>query len=165
MIVGVGVSVLVLIFLGTFSGSAYEIQEASIDAIDTTVVVNEFWTPLINTSVGLNLDPIQPGTLVLTNGSGGTLSLANFTVDYYNGNLTLLTSALNNTQINASYHAGNATVKNNIKGGIINSFEALETSGSYLPLIVLAVIIALILTLVLGFGGLGKAGGMKGSAL
>jgi len=44
-----------------------------------------------------------------------------------------------------------ATIKDNVKSGIKSSFEALEQTGDYLPIIVLAVVIALVLFLVLGF--------------
>ena len=46
----------------------------------------------------------------------------------------------------------------------MSGFDALEQTGSYMPIIVLAVIIALVLSLVLGFSGMvGGYGG--GSAL
>jgi len=93
LIVGIGVSVLVLIFVGTLSGQTYELAEADITAIT------------------------------------------------------------------------NATIENDVRNAIGSGFEALETTGSYLPLIVLAVVIALVLTLVLGFTGLGGVGGGRGSAL
>jgi len=57
----------------------------------------------------------------------------------------------------------NTTIKNHIKDSVISGFSALETTGDYLPIIVLAVVISLVLGLVLGFGGIGGAG--RGQAL
>lgn len=90
LISGIGVSVLVLIFVGVLGGQTYQLVEADIDAIS------------------------------------------------------------------------NATIKDHVKGGIVSGFEALEQTGEYLPIIVLAVIIALVLTLVLGMTRIG-AGGAGGA--
>lgn len=90
LIVGVGVSVLVLIFVGALGGQTYNLVEPDIDAIT------------------------------------------------------------------------NDTVKQHVKNSIISGFSALEQTGNYLPIIVLAVVIALVLMLVLGFtafGGAGMGGG------
>jgi len=58
----------------------------------------------------------------------------------------------------------NQTVEDSIKNGIISGFEALENTGNYLPIIVLAVVISLVLFLVLGMTG-SVGGGGRGSAL
>ncbi len=58
----------------------------------------------------------------------------------------------------------NATIRNYVKGSIISAFSALNTTGTYLPIIVLAVVIAVVLSLVLGFTALGGGRG-GGSAL
>ena len=47
----------------------------------------------------------------------------------------------------------NANVRNDVKGAIESGFEALEVSGNYLPIIVLAVVIFIVLGLVTGMGG------------
>jgi Na+-driven multidrug efflux pump len=92
LIVGVGVAVLVLIFVGSLGGQTYELVESDIEAIS------------------------------------------------------------------------NQTIEDSVKGGIISGFKALEQTGDYLPIIVLAVVISLVLMLVLSFtnfnGGMGR-----GSAL
>jgi hypothetical protein len=87
LIVGVGVAVLVLIFVGTLGGQTYQLTESKINAITNT------------------------------------------------------------------------TIQNSVKSGIISGFEALEQTGDYLPIIVLAVVIALVLFLVLGFTNMGGGGG------
>ena len=56
------------------------------------------------------------------------------------------------------------TIKAHVKAGITSAFDAQEQTGNYLPLIVLAVVIFLVLSLVLGFTALG-GGRMGGSAL
>lgn len=92
LIAGVGVAVLVLIFVGALGGQTYEMVEPDIDAITNT------------------------------------------------------------------------TIRDHVKNSIVSGFSALETTGDYLPIIVLAVVIALVLTLVLGFMAFG-GGGYRGSAL
>ncbi len=62
----------------------------------------------------------------------------------------------------------NTTIKNHVKNSIIAGFEALETTGNYLPIIVLAVIIFIVLSIVMGlgaFGGMGAGGATYGGAL
>jgi len=89
LIVGIGVSVMVLIFIGALGGQTYNLVEEDIDNIS------------------------------------------------------------------------DATIKASVKSGITSGFEALEQTGNYLPIIVLAVVISLVLTLVLGFtafGGMGRGG-------
>ena len=58
----------------------------------------------------------------------------------------------------------NTTIKNHVKDGIVSGFSAMEQTADYLPIIVLAVIISLVLVLVLGFTNF-SAGGGRGSAL
>ena len=89
MIVGVGISVLLLIFVGSLGGQTWELVEDDVDAITNT------------------------------------------------------------------------TISNSIKNGVISGFEALEQTGDYLPIIVLAVVITLVMALVLSLGGLGgmRSGG------
>ena len=47
-------------------------------------------------------------------------------------------------------------IQASVKSGISSGFEALETTGDYLPLIVLAVVISIVLALVLGMGSLNQ---------
>lgn len=93
LIVGIGVSVLVMIFVGSLGGQTYNLVEDDIDAITNT---NVSWA---------------------------------------------------------------------VKNSIVSGFSALETTGNYLPIIVLAVVISLVLGLVLSFTSFGGAGVRGGSAL
>jgi hypothetical protein len=54
----------------------------------------------------------------------------------------------------------NDSIKNYTKDGIISSFKALKSTGSYLPIIVLAVVIFIVLGLVIGMTGI--TGPMRG---
>jgi hypothetical protein len=57
----------------------------------------------------------------------------------------------------------NTTVKNHVKTAIISGFSTLEQTANYMPLIILAVIIFIVLALVLGFTALGGGNQMGGS--
>jgi len=58
-----------------------------------------------------------------------------------------------------------ANIKLSVTNAITSGFEAVETSGQYLPIVVLAVIISIVLTLVVGMGGGGGRGAYYGGAL
>ena len=93
LVVGVGVAVLVLIFVGVLGGQTYQLVESDLDSIT------------------------------------------------------------------------NDTIRTSIKNSIISGFSALEQTGDFLPIIVLAVVIFLVLSLVLGFTAFGGGIGGGGSAL
>ena len=59
----------------------------------------------------------------------------------------------------------NTTVKGHVKASIIAGFESLEQTGNYMPIIVLAVVISLVLALVLSFSNFSGGMGGRGSAL
>lgn len=168
LIVGVGVAVLVLIFVGSLGGQTYQLVEDDIEEIAENLITDEQVTVLNQTTVQLNHNFIQEGTLTLTNGSvaGPDVGLGNFTIDYDDGSLTLLATGdgLNNTLLFANYTWGSVDVRNAVQEGIVSGFEGLEQTGDYLPIIVLAVVIALVLSLVLGFTAFGNRG-LSGGAL
>jgi len=58
---------------------------------------------------------------------------------------------------------GNTTIKGYVKQGIASGFNAYAKTGQYLPLIVLAVVIGVVITVVLGIAPMGGYAG--GSAL
>jgi hypothetical protein len=95
LIVGVGVSALVLIFVGALGGSTYNLVEPKIDEI------------------------------------------------------------------------GNESIKEYTKEGIVSAFQALSATGSYLPIIVLAIVIFIVLGLIFTMvgGGMGMGYGGRGGAL
>lgn len=53
----------------------------------------------------------------------------------------------------------NGTIEASVKNAVVSSFGALEQTGDYLPIIVLAVVISLVMFLVLGFTAMGGSGG------
>jgi hypothetical protein len=83
LIIGVGVSVLLLIFIGVLGGQAYSLTQSNIESINDTII------------------------------------------------------------------------KGYVKDAITSGFQSLKTVGQYMPLVVLAVVIAVILTVVLGLGVFG----------
>lgn len=161
LIVGVAVATLVLIFVGSLGGQTYEQVEADIDAINDYVPVTaDTFTALNGTAVALDNTFIESGTLTLENATN-VIALTNFTIDYDAGTVLLKFATYNNTAFTANYTYDRQDVKNNIKNSIISSFSALEDTGSYLPIVVLAVVIVLVMALVLGMGGItaGRGGG------
>lgn len=58
----------------------------------------------------------------------------------------------------------NTTIKTYVKEGIAEGFNAYAKTGQYLPLIVLAVVIGVVITVVLGIAPMGGMGG-SGNAL
>ena len=72
------------------------------------------------------------------------------------GTLGGSTYTLVESDINA---ISNDSIKNYTKDGIISAFKALKTTGSYLPIIVLAVVIFIVLGLILGMTGMSIGGG------
>jgi hypothetical protein len=55
----------------------------------------------------------------------------------------------------------NSDIKASVEGGIVSSFKALETVGQYMPIVVVALIIGIVLSVVLGFTAFssGRMGG------
>lgn len=163
LIVGVGVSVLVLIFVGTLGGQTFNLVEDDIDALATTAVTNESITMLNSTAVAATNAPIHVGTITILN-SSADVGLGNFTIDYNAATFTLLNNAYNNTALDVSYTYGNRTIANHIKDAAIAGFEGLEQTGDYLPIIVMAFVIAFVLIIVLTNMG-GFSGGKDNTAL
>ena len=158
LVVGVGIATLVLIFVGSLGGQTYNLVETDLDNIANDAVSAESFTALL-TGTSLANDYIQSGTLILANNTK-TINLANFTIDYDAGTVTLVTATYNNTAFTANYTHGDLTIRNSVKQSIVSGFAALEDTGSYLPIVVLAVIISIVLALVLGMTNV--AGGNRG---
>lgn len=162
LIVGVGVSVMVLIFVGTLGGQTYNLTQEDIDGISGTVV-NETFTGDTTVPARLAHGAIDSSTLVITNATGGQVAAADLSTVPSKGTVKVLTATLEDVKLNASYTYGTAAVETNVKASITSGFEALEQTGNYLPIIVLAVVISLVLVLVLSFTSLGSGG--SGTAL
>ena len=166
LIVGVGVSVLVLIFVGSLGGQTFQLVESDIDKIGNNVVTGERFLTLNGTAVDLTNVPLQAGTLVFTNGSDVVQQVGNYTITSLpSSSITFINNAFNNTNLSAAYTWGDLSIRNSIKGSAIAGFAALEQTGEFLPLIVLAVVITLVLGLILSFTVIGNKSGGQGSVL
>ena len=167
LVVGVGVAILVLVFVGSLGGQTYNLVEPDLIKLGSTNVSGEVLNLSQSTAQYLSHSSIHPGTLVIQNGTGGIIvELSNFTFNPQDAYLLLTNETYENVTLLANYTYGNTTIEHSIREGIINSFDALEQTGSYLPIIVLAVVIALVLALVLGMGAIGKGNNNdRGSAL
>ena len=166
LIVGVGVSVLVLIFVGALGGQTYNLVEDDIDALGSTTVSGDTFTLLNGTAARLNHGQIHTDSLSIYNATGlGVIGLANFTINYPEGTVSMADAGrvANNTNLGANYTYGLASARNDVRNSIVSGFNALETTGNYTPLIVLAVVIALVLSLVLGFTAFGQPRGGGGA--
>ena len=162
LIIGIGIAVFVLIFAGSLGGQTYELVEDDITLTGTVIDQQIAISNSSTTSLGqyfvriISIENISDSTI--------PLSTSEFSIDSIAGTLLLTNHTRTAGTYNISYDYGNATIENNIRGGIISSFEALETSGDYLPIIVLAVVIAIVLFMVMGMAGTRITGG-GGTAL
>ena len=166
LIIGVGVATLVLIFIGVLGGSVYSQTEADIDALSGTVTNESIGTSNATGYLSETMaeTPVVASSAVVRCG-GTTLTSGNYTATSY-GSLVVDSSATycNATAVYADYNYGDAVIEARVKASITSGFEALETSGNYLPIVVLAVIIFVVLGLVtsLQFAGGGNMGGGYG---
>lgn len=168
LVIGIGIAVMTLVMTGTLSGEVYQSTESDIDNIANNVVTAEslFLNNVTNTAFANTY--VQQSTLVVYNSSGTSFGLGNFTIDYDSGLIRLATvdTIPNGTTVLANYTSGAVSVRNSIKNGISSSFEAMQTTGDYMPLVVLAFIIVLILGLIVGLTSVaGVSGGRGGGAL
>ncbi len=161
LIVGVGISVMILIFVGTLGGQTFNVVEDDITTIGNKTF-SESVAILNNTPAYLTYKELHTNMLTIENASNTQLGLGNFTIDYTNGILTLNDAGFNGT-VTANYSYGHIDIQTHVRSGITSSFSALEQTGDYLPLIVLAVVISLVLSLILGFTMFGNKG--SGSVL
>jgi len=165
--VGIGLAVLIMVFIGSLSGLTFNLVEDDLDDIANNAVTADTFIAVNGTAVKLDHSFIQEGTLTLENDTNQeVVGLGNFTVDYDAGTVTLSPTATHDTYngstFSANYTWGISEIRTSAKAGIVSGFDALEQSGDYLPIIVLAVVISLVLALVLGFTAFGGMGGATG---
>lgn len=160
LIVGIGVCATILIFVSVLSGGVYQTTSPQITSLSTNFVnettgnISFAKLPYVYNTTNNN---IYPGTETLriwnNTADYGLLVLnTNYTVlSYPNGQFTITGIGLwNNSYIylNASYTIGNPVIEGNITSAIINSFVAINYTGGYLPVIVIALVIIIILGMV-----------------
>jgi len=169
LIVGVGIAVLVMIFVGSLGGNVYSELETDIAAIGANNLTETFTGVTLNQSIELAHWFIQTDTLLIDDTTNGTaLSLtAQFNNLTYGDNggysLTMNDTLYGGADMQFTYLWGNADVRTSVQDGVVAGFSGLEQTGDFLPIIVLAVVIALVLALVLGFTNFG--GTRAGNAL
>jgi len=157
LIVGVGVGTLVLIFVGALGGQTYNLVETDLNDISGKVV-NEKINVTNGVETSFGYDGVNEATLALGNQTE-PVGVGNFTIDYAEGKLTLNTATYDGQEIIANYTFGDSSIETSLKAGIVSAFEAQEQTGEYMPIMVLAVVIGLVLTIVLGFTAFGNGGG------
>lgn len=163
-IVGIGVGTLIAIYMSVLSGQSYQLSEASVNKIGNYEVDLESFTPIINTTLQLGHNYIQAGTLTIQNGTN-PIGLGNFTIDYNDGSLTMLTPQFNNTALQTNYTWGAADVRANVANSAIAGFNTFRQTNEQSSLMGLAIMVFLVLTLVLGSlatMGFGITGGGSG---
>lgn len=165
LIIGVGVGVLSLIFIGVLGGQTYNLTESQIEEIGNRTVYTKLITPTENVTFTLN-SPIRSGTFTARNASNSSeiYGSGNYTLNAELGTFTLINYQYSGSQSNLSYEWGNRDVTTSIKNSIVYGFNALEQTGLFLPIIVLAVVITIVLGAILGMlfvstTGLGRRGG------
>lgn len=150
LIVGMAVAGLLFTFTLVLGGETFEIVEDDIDEINsyseanhTFVADNATWT-LINAS-------LRSGTLELYNTTGWTDNTSDFSVNYTTGRVLLVSDneSLNGTSMRAVYEFDDGLIRNAIRSGILSNFEAQQQIGDYMPIVVLAIIITLVIGLII----------------
>ena len=150
LIVGFAVAGLLYTFVSVISGQTFEIVEEDIAAIrsytDTNhsfVADNTTWVDLGNTTLR---------HLVIYNTTGWTVNTSDFTVNTTTGLVKLSSdfAVLNGTTMQAVYQYDDGTIRSAIQGGILSNFEAQQQIADYMPIIVLAIIITIVIGLIIG---------------
>lgn len=172
LITGVGIVAMVLILIVTLGGSTYNLIEEDIDGIGAASASGTF-TALNTSWVYLDNSLIQLDTLTIVNATSVS-TLANFSVNRTTG-MVLLTSGdavYNNTLMTYGYTYDTSTqsadVREGSQDGIVSAFRALSSTGNYLPIIVLSIIITIVIGMIFSsLGGIDqtKFGGKGGNAL
>lgn len=151
LITGVGIAVMVLIFVSVMGGSTYNAAEADINSIGGEVTGEVLGTADATGYLVANLSytPVVQGSeTIYANGT----PITGYTIDYSTGQVTVNDTAAANATITADYKWGQYDIYNNIKTSITSSFKALNQTGKYMPLIVVAVMITIVLGLVVNIG-------------
>lgn len=164
LVATVGVGVLLLIMMSTFSGQTVRITEPIVDNMLITKTGYNFTVTLSNVSTRSlgNLHVIN-GTLTLRNRTSSPGSLVNFTINYVNGSIKVAAGALkgymfNGKAYNASYQWKNYSIKSQVQNTQLGGLDAQRQTGTFMPIIVLAAVFALIFAFIKA-GDFGSGGG------
>ena len=157
LVVGVAVVTLILIFTSALSGQTFNLIEPDLNAVGTaTVISGDTFTAINATAVSLDHGSINPASLQIFNSTSNLQTNGTaYTVNYVTGAVTLRDVSQNNTLFSASYTYDDPAVRDSVKTSILNGFSTMKTTSQYLPIVVLAVIISIVLVLVLSFTEMG----------
>ena len=159
LISGIAIAVLLLIMIGTLGGEVFKTAEPDINSI-ASWVENETYT--VHNGTPQTLSHAAPISSLQIYNATSMVAIPRTSYQLEgDGNVVNWTDShgYNNTLVSAYYYEGNINITMPIKSSIINSFIALEKTGKYLPIIVLAVIIGLVLVMILGLGLTGRQSG------
>jgi len=153
LIVGMAVAGLLYTFTTVLSGETYEIVEEDLDAISSYSSKNMTFTAS-NTSWTLLRPLLKQGSVHLYNRTTWTDNTSHFDINYTTGKVNLTLEAmsentLHGTTMTAVFEYDDENIKNAVKGGIRSNFEAQQQIGDYLPLIVLAIVITIVIGVII----------------
>jgi hypothetical protein len=163
LIVGIGVSVMVIILVGALGGKTYNVVEPSINEIYGNQAMESF-TASNASYTNLDFTQIVNSTFKVSNGSSSVaIAHTNYTLDPTTGSFILSPKSQYvdtlGGELYANYTYGDIDIKNSIDDAIGGGFQALSDLGDLLPLIVLAFVMGLVLFMVVGLGGVTNRGG------
>lgn len=153
LILGFAIAGLLYTFTSVLTGETYEIVEDDLDAISSYTSANTSFVASNTTWVTIR-PLLRSGEVALYNTSTYTDNTTDFSVNYTTGKVLLTLevsseSTLHQTTMRAVYQYDDETIKNAVKGGILSNFEAQQEIGSYLPIVALAIIITIVISLII----------------
>jgi hypothetical protein len=172
VIVILGIVGFLIVFMAIFSGSTYQVIEPLINDLEITNTKINFTFTASNTSmVSLGNKNLINGTLTIQN---KTLKLpnvnVNYTVNYINGSLKLKAGGMNGRmqngkKYNATYTYDNLTLEARAKSTIEKSIDANGTAGTYMPIIVMAILSFMVISAFVSLGFVKGRGGSNDGVL
>lgn len=173
LVAGFGVAAFIMIIMSVLSGSTYQITEPMLNNLGMEIQRLNYTFTASNTSmVSLGNVLLYNGTLTIQNKTFKSSDAnANYTVNYNNGSLKLKAGGFlgrmqNGKKYNATYYYRNNTLQAKTKYAVENGITGLQTIGNYMPLIVLAFVAVMLLSLIfMQTGGIMGSGGGGGGVL
>ena len=117
LIVGVGIAVLVILFVGVLGGKSYSISESKINALYGTVN-NETWSATANTAHTLNNDVLSKVSVFNATDPYTELANTQYHVGTSSGIITINDTGFNTFLVGANYTYGDPNIQGAIKGSI-----------------------------------------------
>lgn len=151
LVVLIGVAIITMVFIGVMAGRTFETSQTHLSLIgNAETAENETVTVLNGTAVSSANSRWLTLVNVSANYTFAIQETGNYTFDAAAGTITLINNDHNNTDWNLTYTYRNASVFGQLNTGIGSSFQAFSDLGSFMPLIVLALVVILILSLIFG---------------